>query len=155
MNMRAMLAALFCALTGCSNLDQLKPGITRADEVISLLGEPSMRWDLVDGSQLWEYAGVPSFEENRLLVIGRDRILRELRNPHSDQYFNQISIGMDQDEVRRVLGRPLSVQKFALSQQEVWDWLIEHHMKSEWRFNVHFDTAGLVTAVSKTDVGRD
>jgi outer membrane protein assembly factor BamE (lipoprotein component of BamABCDE complex) len=61
---------------------------------------------------------------------------------------------MSQDEVYRLLGRPALQQRFSLQQETVWDWKTRVEPGMTWFFNVHFDTAGVVTRMSTHFVAK-
>jgi hypothetical protein len=55
----AILAPL-AALLGCdTGMSQLKPGVSTATEVRSVMGNPTFEWKAPDGSYTWEFARGP------------------------------------------------------------------------------------------------
>ena len=61
--MRRFLVALFAplaALVGCdTGISQLKPGVSTAAEVRTVMGNPTFEWKAPDGSMTWEFARGP------------------------------------------------------------------------------------------------
>ncbi len=62
----------------------------------------------------------------------------------------KIQPGLSQEQVRRLLGQPRSVQFFALKQEEVWDWKVGKEITTDQFFNVHFNSNGYVVGTSSS-----
>ena len=54
-----------------------------------------------------------------------------------------------QARAEALLGKPRSVQKFAMKREEVWDWRLPPEFSAEVFFNIHFDEGGVVTGTSR------
>ena len=69
--------------------------------------------------------------------------------------FGKIRIGMTEDEVRRLLGKPGQIAVFPLKPETVWSWKWrEGGVTEEGIFNVHFDQYQKVYTTSRSDVIR-
>ena len=69
--------------------------------------------------------------------------------------FAKIRMGMSEDEVRRLLGKPGQVAVFPLKPETVWSWKWrEGGVTEEGIFNVHFDQNLKVYTTSRSDVIR-
>jgi hypothetical protein len=82
------------------------------------LGKPGIEWRNDDGSVTWEYTRQPEGTECFMATIGPDNILKSLENVLTPQNFARVQPGWTRDQVRRLLGKPRSVQKFALKKEE-------------------------------------
>ncbi len=146
----ALLAAL--GLPACDGYvqPQLKPGISTAAEVRRLMGEPGMEWKNPDGSRTWEYTRQPEGSECFMLTLGPDDVLKSLEQVITPENLAKVRPGMGKDDIRRLLGKPRSVQTFALKQEEVWDWKTGKEITTDQFFNVHFDPDGHVLTTSRS-----
>ena len=154
---RLFLAAAIAALLPACDVDRLnqfKPGVSTGEEVRKIMGQPNFEWKDADGTRIWEYPRTPEGIVNYMLVIGPDEVLREVRQVLTEDNFARVKAGMSQDEVYRLLGRPAHQQRFTLQQETVWDWKTRVEPGMTWFFNVHFDTAGVVTRTSTHFVAR-
>ena len=97
------LLALAFSACDADKLSKLKPGITSADEVRKLMGEPSLEWVETDGTRVWEYPRTPEGIVNYMLVIAPDNLLREVRQVLTEENFAKVRPGMSSDEVRYLL----------------------------------------------------
>lgn len=129
---------------------ELKPGVSTGDEVRARLGRPGIEWRNEDGSVTWEYSGQPQGTECYMATIGPDNILKSLENVLTPQNYARVQAGWSKDQVRRLLGKPRSVQVFRGSQEEVWDWRLPPEFSTDVFFNVHFNPAGAVTRTSRS-----
>ena len=111
-------------------------------------------WRNDDGSVTWEYTRQPEGTECFMATIGPDNILKSLDNVLTPQNFARVQPGWTRDQVRRLLGKPRSVQKFAMKREEVWDWRLPPEFSAEVFFNIHFDEAGVVTGTSRSTQPR-
>ena len=148
-----LLGALaLVGLAGCDavNMKDLKPGVSTGYDVRDKFGTPGIEWRNDDGSVTWEYTLQPQGTECFMITVGPDNILRSIENVLTPANFARIQPGWTKDQVRRLLGKPRSVQKFALKKEEVWDWRLPPEISVDVFFNVHFDEAGVVTGTSRS-----
>lgn len=148
------LAALASILGfyGCdgAHLAQLKPGISTAQEIRERLGTPGAEWPNGDGSVTWEYTRQPEGTECFMVTVGPDNVLKSIENVLTPQNFARVQAGWTKDQVRRLLGKPRSVQVFAMKKEEVWDWRLPPEVSAEVFFNIHFGENGQVSTTSRT-----
>lgn len=151
--MKRWLAAVFSlfgllGLGGCEPYltSGIEPGVTRAAEVREHLGAPGIEWRNPDGSVIWEYSMQPAGTRCYHLHIDQDGVVRAVDQVLTAQNMARIVAGMDETQVRRLIGKPAKTHVFALKQETVWDWhLGEDATRGKRYFNVYFDTAGRVT----------
>ncbi|SDG62470.1 outer membrane protein assembly factor BamE domain-containing protein [Propionivibrio dicarboxylicus] len=96
-----------------------------------------------------EFATMPFGTQNFMLDFDRNGILLGIRNALTDANFARIVVGMDHEDVRRVLGNPAHTIRFPLKHEEVWDWKTGDDAGETTFFNVHFDDDGQVCATSR------
>lgn len=144
----ALLAAL--GLPACDGVTRLRPGISSAAEVRNIMGEPGMEWQNPDGSRTWEYSRQPEGKECFMLTLGPDAVLQSVEQVITPENLARVRPGMGKDEIRRLLGKPRSVQAYALKQEEVWDWKTGREVATDQFFNVHFDPDGRVFRTSQS-----
>lgn len=158
MNLPAWLSAaattlIAAVLPACDfiNLPEIKPGRTTANEVRQRLGEPGAQYANADGSVTWEYDRQPNGIHCYMITIGPDQIVRALDQVLTENNFAKAAAGMTKTEIRRLYGRPGSIQTFPNLHQEVWEWRIEGTPPmDETYFMVHFDRdSGLLLKTSK------
>lgn len=141
-------------ITACDyiNVKELKPGVSTAVEVRERFGPPHMEWRNEDGSLTWEYSRQPEGIECFMITIGPDQILRSIDQVLNEGTFARVERGMNADQVRRLLGKAASSQFFALKQETVWEWKIDHGEASGGDavfFTVSFNTDGRVTGTGR------
>lgn len=146
----ALLAALGLPACDSNLLAQLRPGITTAAEARRIMGEPGMEWKNPDGGRTWEYTRQPEGFECFMLTLGPDEVLRSVEQVITPENLARVRPGMSKDDIRRLLGKPRSVQTFALKQEEVWDWKVGKEVTTDVFFNVHFDLDGHVLTTSRS-----
>jgi outer membrane protein assembly factor BamE (lipoprotein component of BamABCDE complex) len=149
----AATAVLAVALPGCDTvvLQEIKPGITTADEVRARLGPPGFEFSNADGSVTWEYTRQPAGVHCYMITLGSDRIVRSLDQVLTEANYAKAREGMDRDAIRRLFGAPARVQVFDNLREEVWEWHIEGIPHNEETYlNAHFDTSsGLLKKAGK------
>ena len=139
-----MLGALL-SLLGCDRTGELRPGVSTTAEVIDKMGRPTMEWQ-EGADKVWEYPFTPEGTRNYMLTIGPDGILKAMEQVLTPENFARVQPGMTRQEIRRLLGKPASVQYFELKQEEAWEWKEQSPMpSSDMRFSVYFSNTGQVT----------
>lgn len=158
MKLFAWISTLLLTLSGCDYfaLQEIRPGVTTAAEVRTRMGLPSGEFSNPDGSIVYEYSRQPNGTECHMITIGPDQIVRQVDQVLTEANMAKIQPGMERDAVRRLLGKPGSVQTFEMKQEEVWDWRVKGDQPmDEWHFHVHFNSStGLVAGTSKRLVMR-
>ena len=151
----AFLAA--AALAGCASFESLSPG-TPAQQVQDRVGAPSDVWKSPDGSEVWEYALGPLGTQTYMVSLGPDRAVREVRQVLNDENVSRIKPGMTRDEVRRIVGRPGTINYAEARNEEVWNWRYREWGSRLMDLYVQFDRpSGAVKGVTRfqIDTGGD
>ncbi len=146
----AVAAALLPACDGPA-LRELKPGIATAAEVRARLGNPGFEHRNDDGTVTWEYNRQPNGIECHMLTFDASQVLVRIEQVLAAEYLARVQEGMDRAAVRRLLGKPGSVQVFDNLQEEIWDWRVAGTIPTEEaHFHVHFNLGdGLVKKTSR------
>lgn len=149
----AALAAVI-GLYGCDahHLAELKPGISTAQEVRARLGPPGAEWPNGDGSVTWEYTRQPEGIECWMLTLNSRGVLQTIEQALTEENFARVQKGWRPEQVRRLLGKPRSEQRFPLKPEVVWEWRVAPTIPgSNAFFHVHFNTDGNVTHTSRRE----
>ena len=154
----ALVASALLAACASYSGSGLRPGDARLEDVESLMGTPSMRWQNADGSVQLAYARGPLGYHTFMVHLGPDGRLQDIANVLEPAGFVRIHPGMSKDEVLRVLGPPddsLTVY-FKARDELVWDWRFCSDFGAPSRFQVLFDgTLGSVrSAISQREDSR-
>ncbi|AKM31542.1 hypothetical protein AB870_17585 [Pandoraea faecigallinarum] len=132
-------------------LRDLKPGVSTEAQVRDQMGKPEIVWENDDGSRRLEYPRAPGGLKTYMVDIGADGKLRRVTQALSAENFQQVQPGMSQDEVRRLLGKPTTVEEYRLKKETVWSWRwLEDGVNSPGMFNAHFGPDGRVTVTSRS-----
>lgn len=133
-------------------LDRLSIGVSSESDVRTAMGKPETTWEDEDGTRILEYPKAPEGSRTWIFSIDPQGKLVEYHQALTAENFARVTAGTSRDAVRRLLGKPRTVVKFALSKEEVWDYryLDQHQGRL---FNVHFDQAsGKVLRTSTSEV---
>lgn len=152
----AALAIGAAALLGCDlqRIADLEVGVTSEADVRARWGEPAAVYGEANGSRTLEYPRQPAGQVNYMLAIGADGRLVAMRQVLKPANFATIQPGWDKAQVRRLLGLPAKTQRYALKQQETWDWRFADGGENKL-FSVTFDASGRVTATGTTIDPKD
>ena len=130
-------------ITACASYDGrgLKPGVSSRDDVIHLMGEPAMRWQEPDGSQLLAYPRGPAGFNTYMVTIGSNGLMTNRQAVLNMRHFALIREGMSQDQVLRILGPsvPQWTVYFERRDELVWEWRYCDAWNEPARFDVLFD----------------
>lgn len=151
-SLRTLVALLLCAfLSGCAAFAPPRPLVDEAD-VRANRGNPTMIWENPDGTRTFEYSTQPFGVTAWMFTLDASGKVIEQHDALTTANRARVRPGLTIAEVRRMLGRERSIQRFALSGEEVWDWSVPN----EWptlmatRFNVHFIDGKVVrTSISE------
>ena len=140
----AAISAL--ALVGCDDqkIKELEEGLSTEADVRAQFGEPERVWREEDGSRTFEYNRQPAGAKNYMITIGTDGKMSALRQVLAPHVFAKIVPGMDENEVRRMLGKPAKMMTFKLKQETDWDWNYIDPPNREMQFTVTFGPDGRV-----------
>ena len=134
------------ALVGCDEqkINELEEGLSTEADVRAQFGEPERVWSEEDGSRTFEYNRQPAGAKNYMITIGTDGKMSALRQVLAPHVFAKIVPGMDENEVRRMLGKPAKMMTFKLKQETDWDWNYIDPPNREMQFTVTFGPDGRV-----------
>jgi outer membrane protein assembly factor BamE (lipoprotein component of BamABCDE complex) len=136
-------------------LRNLTPGVTTEAQIREQMGKPETERTFTDGSKRFEYPRGPQGLNTYMVDIDRDGKLQAITQVLTAASFAKIRMGMSEDEVRRLLGKPGEVAVFPLKPETVWSWKWrEGGVTEEGIFNVHFDRNLKVYTTSRSDVIR-
>ena len=144
--------ALF-AFVGCDQrrIEKLEAGVSTEADVRREFGAPAAVFDEPGGGRTLDYPRQPEGLTNYLVTIGADGRMSSLRQVLQPASFARVAPGMDREEVRRLLGKPGKVQRYALKRQEEWTWRWADGPTAK-EFGVVFDDGGRVVSSA---VGAD
>ena len=138
--------------TGCASFDSLSPG-TPAQQVQARVGAPSSVWKSPDGSEVWEYPQGPLGTETYMVTLGPDQAVREVRQVLNDANISKLKEGMPRDEVRRMLGKPGSIEYSESRNEEVWYWRYREWNTRKMELYVQFDrSTGALKSVTRYQI---
>ena len=142
----AAVAISVLSLVGCDDqkIKELEEGMSTESDVRIKFGEPERIWTETDGSRTFEYNRQPAGARNYMITIGADGKMSALRQVLAPHNFAKIVPGMEEGEVRRMLGRPAKEMTYKLKQEIEWDWNYIDPPTREMQFTVVFDTSGRV-----------
>ena len=134
------------ALLGCDEqkIKELEEGLSTEADVRAKFGEPERIWNEEDGSRTFEYNRQPAGARNYMITIGTDGKMSALRQVLAPHVFAKILPGMDESEVRRMLGKPAKMMTYKLKQETDWDWNYIDPPTREMQFTVTFGLDGRV-----------
>ncbi|WP_407947175.1 hypothetical protein [Paraburkholderia sacchari] len=136
-------------------LKGMTPGVSTLDQVREQMGKPETERVFEDGSRRLEYPRGPAGLKTYMADIGPDGRLVAITQVLTAENFAKVRLGMSQDEVRRLLGKPGEVAAYWLKKETVWSWKwLEGGVTQEAYFNVHFGPDGRVSTTSRSDVIR-
>lgn len=144
--MAGFLASLLAACSGW-NPAAIQVGQSTSDDLARNLGRVDYEWRDSAGHRVLQFSNLPNGVETWAATLDANGTVIAFEQLLTDAHFEQVARGMSQDEVQRLLGRPISKQTFPLKQQEVWDWPF-HSGGQEMRFHVHFDPSGHVVDIT-------
>jgi hypothetical protein len=126
-------AVILLNLPGCDSrkIDELEEGVSTEAAVRAQFGEPSAVYDEAGGSRTLEYPRQPQGQRNYMITIGPDGKMSALRQVLKADTFRRIAVGMDPNQVRRLLGPPARRIPFELKREEVWEWRFRDDQESK------------------------
>jgi outer membrane protein assembly factor BamE (lipoprotein component of BamABCDE complex) len=136
-------------------LKGLTPGVTTEAQIRDQMGQPETERIHRDGSKRLEYPRGPQGTTTYMVDIDAQGKLVAVTQVLTAQNFAKVRIGMTEDEVRQLLGKPGEVAVYRLKPETVWSWEWEEGgATGDAFFNVHFDASGVVYTTSRSDVVR-
>jgi outer membrane protein assembly factor BamE (lipoprotein component of BamABCDE complex) len=116
----------------------LKPGESRLEDVLRIMGNPAIRWEDSDGSQQLAYPrGIHTF----MVYIGLDGKMQRIENVMNMKTFARIRPDLTKSQVLRILGpsEPSWSAYFKARDELVWEWRYCDEWNEPARFDVLFD----------------
>ena len=131
-------------LAGCASYDGrgLQPGISTADDVVALMGQPAMQWTDADGRIQLAYPRGPEGLQTFMAFIDARGRLERIEGVLDVRHFARIEPGKsDQTAVLRLLGpsQPQWNAYFERRDELVWEWRFCDEWSQVARFDVLFD----------------
>ena len=157
MNLRTLpLLVILCALLGACASTPPPKALLDETEVRATRGTPTQIWDNADGTRTFEYSTQPQGTSAWMYTVDAGGKVIAQYDALSADNRARVKPGMSPEQVLRLLGRERSRQRFAASQEEVWDWRIPRDWPTAYAtfFNVHFEH-DLVTKTSISRLERD
>ena len=142
-----VLSAFLLAACASYSGTGLKPGESRLEDVLRIMGDPAMRWQDADGARQLAYPrGIHSF----MVHIGPDGRMQDIENVLNTKTFARIRPDLTKDQVLRILGpsEPSGTAYFKARDELVWEWRYCDEWNEAARFDVLFD--GSKETVRKT-----
>lgn len=142
---RASLILSVLLLTACAAYDGhgLKPGVATVDDVIAVMGQPSLSWQDKNGRQQLAFARGPAGLHTYMADFGADGRLLQIENVLESKHLARIQPGQTQEEVLRLIGppNPYWTTYFEARNELVWEWAICDDWSKLARFGVLFDAS--------------
>lgn len=153
----AVLASLLSLLTACdpARVAQLEEGVSTETQVRQQFGDPVTVTLQSDGSRVFDYPRQPEGWTNYRITIGPDGKMSALRQLLHAGNFARVQPGMDQDQVRELLGRPARMQHWARTGELEWTWRFRPDDNRSQVFSVFFGTDARVLRSSIGDDPRE
>lgn len=152
----ALMLAAALLTTACDErrAAKLEEGVSTEADVRQQFGEPVQIVEKADGSKLFAYPRQPEGWTNVEITIGADGKMTSLRQLLTPANFAKVQPGMDQAEVRRLLGKHAKTLSYAMKpDQEVWQWRFMSGQDKKV-FEVTFDRDRKVLSAQTTDDER-
>lgn len=152
-------ALTLLSLAGCDDqrIRELEEDVSTEADVRARFGEPETIWPESDGGRTLEYNRQPAGRRNYMITIGPDGKMTALRQVLAPHNFERVRPGMEEEAVRRLLGKPAKRTPYALKQETDWDWNWIDPPSREMVFTATFGPDGRVKrtgSVEKLPDGR-
>jgi outer membrane protein assembly factor BamE (lipoprotein component of BamABCDE complex) len=136
-------AAALLPACDAQKIQKLEEGVSTEADVRRQFGEPSAVYPEAGGARTLEYTRQPEGQTTYMITIGADGRMSALRQVLRPDIFARVTVGLNQAQVRRLIGPPARTQRYALKPQEEWDWRFQDGTEAKV-FVVTFDDAGRV-----------
>jgi len=112
-------------LTGCSAYAPSSnvSGLTQ-DQIVAQMGQPDVVRQMASGTRL-EFPRGPFGHHTWFVYLDANGRVTHSEQVLTEQNFNQVGVGLTQDEVRQRLGRPSETQGLGRSRGVVWSYRYE------------------------------
>jgi outer membrane protein assembly factor BamE (lipoprotein component of BamABCDE complex) len=146
----AGILAATALLAGCASYDgrNLVPGQATSAEVTALMGTPSLELKGPGGERLLYFSRLDRGPAMFVATIGPDdRLRRGIEQRMTYENIYSIKAGMRDEEVRRLLGPPLTISRLPRQQRNVWEYPWRHAVRELRVMWVQFSDDGIVREV--------
>lgn len=145
---------LLGAIWGCDPvaISELEEGVSTEADVVQRFGQPERVWDEPGGARTLEYNRQPAGVRNYMITLGPDGVMTALRQVLTPENFARVQPGMDEQNVRRMLGKPAQQVFYELKQEHNWRWNFLEPPSERKAFYVIFGTD---RRVLRTEIGPD
>lgn len=118
------LLFLMILLPACDpqRIAELEEGVSSEADVRMKFGEPEKIWVGAGGTKTFEYNRQPAGARNYMITMGSDGKMSALRQVLTPANFAKIEPGMTMEEVRQMLGKPMTMTFFELKGVWHYDW---------------------------------
>jgi outer membrane protein assembly factor BamE (lipoprotein component of BamABCDE complex) len=124
----------------------LRAGTSTESEVRSTMGTPALEMPANDGSKELYYPRGPLGGQTYVAEVGRDGVLKGVRQVLKDDIFYGIQPGMTEDDILRMIGPPREKAHFPRQDQTAWDYKYVDNWGYPSIFSVMFDPNGVVVS---------
>lgn len=141
MSLKGLAGAwLLLSLQACDpqRISELEEGAATEEDVRARFGPPERIWGGPGGERVLEYNRQPAGTQNYMITIGADGRMTALRQVLHPRTFAQVQPGLQAQEVRRMLGKPMKITPYALKQETAWDWRYLQPPNTSMVFTVWF-----------------
>ena len=159
---RLLLIGCVLLLSACASYSGrgLNPGEATLNDVVTVMGEPAMRWQDADGREQLAYPRGPEGMQTFMAFVGADGRLERIEGVLDSKHFARIRNGQsDKAEVLRLLGPsyPYWTAYFKARDELVWEWRFCNDWNEVAKFDVLFDaTTGIVRSTyQRSDIDDD
>ena len=133
------VAALASAACDPQRISELEEGVSTEMDVRDRFGVPDNVWNEPGGAHTLEYNRQPAGQRNYMITIGADGKMSALRQVLTPQNFARVQPGMPMDQVRKMLGKPMSITTYALTHETHYEWRYMEPPQTKKIFTVVFD----------------
>ena len=108
-----------------------------------------------DGSRELIYPRGPMGNETFIARVARGGTLESIDQVLGDGTFDNIPMGITEEEVLRLIGPPRETMAFSRSRTHAWDWKYMDTWGYEAIFSITFDAQGRAVSKFKQRIERD
>jgi SmpA/OmlA family protein len=143
------LASIFVAaslLAGCASYGGfgLRPGVDDQARVRAVMGAPSLEFRNPDGTSTWAYPRGPLGYHTFMVRFSGAGLLAGTESVLDPDHFARVVPGLNQDDVRRIVGPPGVTEAFPRNNELAWDYRFVDAWGYPSNFSVIFDGQGRV-----------
>jgi len=138
--------ALLALVAGCALIEgrDLVPGTSTRAEVLADMGKPAMSLSRPNGDTLLYFTREPFGRATYVATLGRDDLFRGMDQRLVYANIYAVHAGMREQEVRELLGPPMSVTRLPRQERNVWEYRWRHAVRELRVLWVQFGDDGVV-----------